>query len=194
MAQTIRHRAVWQLDFYRFYTFSCVSKVITFILLLYFTELWDFSDISACKPCNRSKSEPHVHVRVCARAQQTTSAQSHESPRPVREPLLTSSEKSQVRVFGKHSTVKHSEPREREGLLHDLTIIRCCCHGWFCYVICAHLQKSIWNSRVEVLAFLCDSLQKIHILIRNPFPMRHFLCASSVSAHVGSILFKIVNY
>lgn len=53
-----------------------------------------------------------MHVRVCVCMPQTASAQSQESPRPVREPILTASEKLQVRLFGKHSTVKHREPRE----------------------------------------------------------------------------------
>lgn len=66
MAQTIRHMAIWQLDFYRFYMFSCVSKVITFFLLLYFTALWDFSDILAWKPRDRSKRKPHALTLTCA--------------------------------------------------------------------------------------------------------------------------------
>lgn len=71
----------------------------------------------------------HIRVRMCV--PQTTSAQSQESPRPVREPILTASEKLQVLLFGKRSTVKHWEPCERDGLLHQLTLIRGCWCRWF---------------------------------------------------------------
>lgn len=122
-----------------------------FLLPLYFTVLWDFSGWSAWNPSNRSRRKPRVHVRVCMCVPQTTSAQSQESPRPVREPILTASEKLQVQLFGKYSTAKHWEPGERDGLLHQLTLIRGCWCRWLRYVaVSIQLQSSVRNSSPEI--------------------------------------------